>query len=85
MKQKLGQSAKADGEIENRNPNDMHGERVEYNGGRIQTGAPDFVRVASIHPNILRLSKKQSLKVPSLARCWTLSLGGFEELVIVVN
>ena len=50
MKQKSGQSARADGEIENRNPNDMHGEQAEYNGGRTQTGAPYFVSVASIHP-----------------------------------
>ena len=52
MKQKLGQSARADREIENKNSDDMYGERAEYDGGRTQTGASDFVSVASIHLNI---------------------------------
>ena len=64
MKQKLGQSARADGEIEDRNPNDMHGERAEYNGGRTQTSAPNFVNVASIHPNICARAKSNLSKYP---------------------
>ena len=64
MKQKSGQSARADGEIENRNPDDIHGERAEYNGGRTQTSAPDFVSVASIHPNISARAKSNLSKCP---------------------
>ena len=64
MKQKSGQSARADEEIENMNPNDMHGERAKYNGGKTQTSAPDFVSVASIHPNIYARAKSNLSKCP---------------------
>ena len=64
MKQKSCQSTRVDGEIENRNPNDMHGERAKYNRGKIQTGAPDFVSMASIHPNICARAKSNLSKCP---------------------